>query len=424
MIKALLTLKNKTEKKLIVEWAQQFNYCLFFNPSDTVDYPYSTFPNRLVFADEQIPINNQNVFQSLKNRLNELNTELYGYLSYDIKEQTHQVIGKNTAQINWPNSVFFKPKAVIDFDDKNVQITSQNAYDIKQEIELYLKNKQWTDDHNKIHSFKAFFDEDEYINTVKKLQNHILEGDIYEINFCINYEVSASYFNPLATFFKLSKHSPTPFASFLKCNSKYVLCASPERFIKFENDKIISQPIKGTAKRSSETKTDNQLKEELYSSEKERAENMMIVDLVRNDLAQSSIPGSVKVEELFGIYSFKYVHQMISTIASIPKPGTHVVDIIEKAFPMGSMTGAPKKRAIELIDHYENVKRSVFSGSIGYISNEVFDFNVVIRSIYFDAKTLKLNFEVGSAITYDSDPEAEYAECQLKAEAIKNILEL
>ena len=161
MIKALLTLKNKTEKKLIVEWAQQFNYCLFFNPSDTVDYPYSTFPNRLVFADEQIPINNQNVFQSLKNRLNELNTELYGYLSYDIKEQTHQVIGKNTAQINWPNSVFFKPKAVIDFDDKNVQITSQNAYDIKQEIELYLKNKQWTDDHNKIHSFKAFFDEDE-----------------------------------------------------------------------------------------------------------------------------------------------------------------------------------------------------------------------------------------------------------------------
>jgi len=424
MIKALLTLKHKTEKKLIIEWAQQFNYCVYFNPSNTVNYLYSAFPNRLVFADEQITINNQKVFQSLKKYLSKQNDELYGYLAYDIKEQTHQVVTKNAGSVDWPNSVFFKPQVIIDFDENQAEIKSDKAHEIKQEIESYLLKNRWNEDHNEILSIKAFFDQQAYIDTVKKLQNHILEGDIYEINFCMNYEVNAIYFNPLATFFKLSEHSPTPFASFLKCNSKYVLCASPERFIKLQDHKIISQPIKGTAKRSNDKRADDQLKIVLYNSEKERAENMMIVDLVRNDLAQSSVPGSVKVEELFGIYSFQYIHQMISTITSSKKPETHVVDIIEKAFPMGSMTGAPKKRAIELIEHYENTKRSVFSGTIGYISNDSFDFNVVIRSIYFDAQTLKLNFEVGSAITYDSDPEAEYAECQLKAEAIKNILEL
>lgn len=217
--------------------------------------------------------------------------------------------------------------------------------------------------------------------------------------------------------------TPRPFASFLKMDNKYIISASPERFIKLKDNKIISQPIKGTASRGKTEAEDKENKKQLSESEKERAENMMIVDLVRNDLAKSSRSGSVKVEEIFGIYSFQQVHQMISTISAHKRKETHPIDVIKNAFPMGSMTGAPKIRAMKLIERYENSKRNVFSGSIGYFNGEnEFDFNVLIRSIYFDKESKNLNYQVGSAITYDSDAEAEYEECLLKAKAIEKTL--
>jgi para-aminobenzoate synthetase component 1 len=155
------------------------------------------------------------------------------------------------------------------------------------------------------------------------------------------------------------------------------------------------------------------------------AENLMIVDLVRNDLAKSSKPGSVKVEELFGIYSFKQLHQMISTVSSIKRENVDPVEVIKNAFPMGSMTGAPKIRAMELIEKYETTKRGVYSGASGYFTPEMdFDFNVLIRSIFYNDTANKLSFQVGSAITYDADPEYEYKECLLKAKAIFEILGL
>jgi para-aminobenzoate synthetase component 1 len=158
-------------------------------------------------------------------------------------------------------------------------------------------------------------------------------------------------------------------------------------------------------------------------SEKEKAENLMIVDLVRNDLARSSKTGSVKVEELFGIYSFSQVHQMISTVSSQIKETTSAVEAIKNAFPMGSMTGAPKVMAMELIEKYENTKRGLYSGAIGYFApNSDFDFNVVIRSIQYNESKQYLNFEVGSAITYDSDANLEYEECLLKAQAMMKAL--
>lgn len=255
------------------------------------------------------------------------------------------------------------------------------------------------------------------------MRNHIEEGDIYEINYCINFSATVENLKPTEVFQDLCKNSPAPFASFLKMNNQYIISASPERFIKLKDNKIISQPIKGTATRGKTVVEDEENKRQLSESEKERAENMMIVDLVRNDLAKSADSGSVKVEEIFGIYSFQQVHQMISTISATKRNEIPPVDIIKNAFPMGSMTGAPKIRAMQLIEEYENCNRNVFSGSIGYFNGEnEFDFNVLIRSIYYDEETQALNYQVGSAITYDSDAEAEYEECLLKAKAIEKTL--
>ena len=230
-------------------------------------------------------------------------------------------------------------------------------------------------------------------------------------------------FNPLLAFQKLNAQSPMPFAAFQKFNDKFLICASPERFLKKTDDKIVSQPIKGTIRRGKNLAEDNALKMQLQNSEKERAENMMIVDLVRNDLARSSTAGTVRVEELFGIYSYQNVHQMVSTVTATAKKGISFAEIIKNAFPMGSMTGAPKVSAMKLIEALEDTKRGLFSGAAGYITpNGDFDFNVVIRSILFDQSSGNLSFQVGSAITYDSIPEKEYEEVLLKAEAIFYVL--
>ncbi|MEM9981316.1 MAG: anthranilate synthase component I family protein, partial [Bacteroidota bacterium] len=214
-------------------------------------------------------------------------------------------------------------------------------------------------------------------------------------------------------------HSPMPFATFLKLQHQYLLGASPERFLKKQGKQLISQPIKGTAKRSKQPVEDQRIRQQLYQSEKERAENLMIVDLVRNDLARSAVVGSVKVTELFGIYSFPQVHQMISTVKATLRDNITWVEALKNAFPMGSMTGAPKIKAMQLIEKYERTKRGLYSGAVGYVTpTGDFDFNVVIRSILYNAQAQYLSFQVGSAITYDALPAQEYEECLLKASAI------
>ena len=228
---------------------------------------------------------------------------------------------------------------------------------------------------------------------------------------------------PLPLYLALSQASPTPFSGYLKFNYSYLLCASPERFLKKTGATIVSQPIKGTIKRGKSTEEDEKLRHQLRHDEKELAENMMIVDLVRNDLSRSCATGSVIVEEMFGIYGFRQVWQMISTITGTIKPVNDLEDVLLGAFPMGSMTGAPKISAMQLIEELETTKRGLYSGSFGYITpDQDCDFNVVIRSIQYNAAQKYLSFMVGSAITYDSDPEREYEECLLKAQAMMKVL--
>lgn len=336
-----------------------------------------------------------------------------GYLSYDLKNDVEKLQSKNRAIIQFPELFFFEEEIV--FKEQASNIVSNNSFD---EYKSFVPYTIYADATNV--SIYHIVSKEEYIDAVKKIQQHIIDGDVYELNYCIPFEVSNINIDPVDLYFELNKKSPNPFSALLKINELYIVCASPERFLCKRENRLISQPIKGTIRRTSDVEKD---KIELLNSEKERAENVMIVDLVRNDLTKSSVTGSIRVDELFGIYSFPQLHQMISTISSEIKKDVHIVDAIKVAFPMGSMTGAPKVKAMELIEKYEVFKRGAYSGALGYIDeHQDFDFNVLIRSIFIDTKNQKLNFNVGSAITLDSDPEQEYVECLLKAQAILETL--
>ncbi|NLF41175.1 MAG: anthranilate synthase component I family protein, partial [Bacteroidales bacterium] len=256
------------------------------------------------------------------------------------------------------------------------------------------------------------------------VKDHIQKGDIYEMNFCMEFFAENCFIDPFESYLRLNDISPAPFSAFYRLPEHYLLCSSPERFIQKNGDTIISQPIKGTARRGTSPEKDEEIKTELFNNLKERSENVMIVDLVRNDLSHTAVKDSVKIDELFGIYSFAQVHQMVSTITSKIKSGIHFSDVIRHAFPMGSMTGAPKIRAMQIIEEYEITKRGLYSGSVGYISPEGdFDFNVVIRSIQYNQSLQSLSFMTGSAITSLANAGDEYQECLLKAKAMMRIFE-
>lgn len=357
-----------------------------------------------------------NAFESLKQF--HQNSWLFGYLGYDLKNEVEKLSSENTDHVEFPAISFFQPEHIIFFEEEGIRIESEDMdlIDTILSTQISMIDSQFTSPNSSVR--KA-----DYIQHIEALRNHIEEGDCYEINFCQEFHGEVLTWNPVETFLELNRISPKPFTCFQKHDQQYILSASPERFIKKEKSKVISQPIKGTRSRGNSITEDEALKKELRNSEKEMAENMMIVDLVRNDLARTAKTGTVKVEEMFGIYSFQQVHQMISTIVSEAKDDVHFVDIIKNAFPMGSMTGAPKVKVMQLIEHYENTKRGAFSGAAGYIKpSGDFDFNVLIRSLFVNDQTMKYSFQVGSAITYDSVAEEEYEECLVKAKAIFEIL--
>ncbi|MBX9850307.1 MAG: aminodeoxychorismate synthase component I [Cytophagaceae bacterium] len=405
-----------------LRWASKFE-CLSFLNYGEVKYPYGNFPSMLAAGTTgKAVLGNTNSFEALKNYRNKNQDWLFGFLSYDLKNEIEKLSSKNRDILNIPNIFFFEAQHLFSFHTNTVEIKSyDNPDNIFQEI---LKTSAANTFPSQPITIQQKVSKAEYIDKVEKIKKHLLEGDIYELNYCMEFFADNCELDSLNTFIKLNEISPMPFSAYMKLKDLYLISASPERFLKKENNKLISQPIKGTAARGKNEKEDEGIKEKLKNSEKERAENMMIVDLVRNDLARSSESGSLTVDELFGIYTFKQVHQMISTISSHIKKDIHFVDAIKNAFPMGSMTGTPKIKAMQLIDHYEKSRRGLFSGAAGYITPEGdFDFNVVIRSIIYSASKKYLSYQAGSAITYDSDAEKEYEECMVKAETMRKALE-
>jgi para-aminobenzoate synthetase component 1 len=351
----------------------------------------------------------------------------FGFVSYDYKNEIEtQLSSKNADYIQFAEKHFFSPELLFIISESEVEVYYETTiYTAEQVIKLFTEINQLklSSSINKSVKMTPRLSKDEYLAKVKALQQHIQLGDIYEVNFCQEFYAENVAINPIHIYHKLNKKSPTPFSCFVKHNDNYLLCASPERFIKKMGDEISSQPIKGTIKRGNSEAEDKVLKEQLKNDPKERSENIMIVDLVRNDLSKIAKKGSVKVDELCGIYTFPQVHQMISTVSAKIEKEVDFNTILKATFPMGSMTGAPKVRAMELIEEYETTQRGLYSGTVGFIDvNGDFDFNVVIRSITYNQKNNYLSYMVGGAITALSDPEKEYEECLLKAKAMLEVL--
>ncbi len=360
----------------------------------------------------------ENVFEELKTFTATHQKEwVFGWFTYDLKNQLEKLESNHPDGIGFEPAYFFVPQQVIILD-KNLNIISGSEY--IEEVLAFEVNRV----HDASIKLQPKVSKEKYISNINQIRNHIEDGDVYELNYCVEFYAEKEKIDPATVYAKLKQKSPVPFGCFVKHHQHYVMGASPERFVTKAGNRIYSQPIKGTAKRSPHKQEDINQAHQLLHSEKERAENLMIVDLVRNDLAHTAETGSIKVDELFGIYSFPQVHQMISTVSSTLRYNAHPVDAIKHAFPMGSMTGAPKIMAMKLIEQYEETKRGLYSGAIGYFSPDGnFDFNVVIRSIQYNQQTGYLNFEVGSAITYDSVAAQEYEECLLKAQAMMQVLE-
>ena len=417
-------------KQQLLTWAQQFREVIFM---DSNDYPqrYSSYDCMLaVDAFTSVKTDYHNAFEDLKQYQQTTKDWLFGYLSYDLKNDIEALHSSNFDGLNFPDLFFFQPKKIVTLKGNQLEIQYLTMCDDEVESDyqeiLKLQSQIFvTPDPSRLLSeeVQQRISKENYLKKVSKILEHIHRGDIYEANFCMEFFVENADINPLEKFSKLNKISKSPQAVFFKNNSHFLLSASPERYLKKEGELVISQPIKGTAKRFLDAVEDEKSKSELASDPKERTENIMIADLVRNDLSRTAQKGSVKVEELCGIYSFEQVHQMISTITSKLDHQYTVAEVIKTTFPMGSMTGTPKVSVLKIIEELEETKRGLYSGAVGYFTpNSDFDFNVVIRSILYNQEKKYASFSVGSAITSQSIPKMEYEECLLKAKAMREVL--
>jgi para-aminobenzoate synthetase component I len=407
----------------MLSWASQFNICCFLDNHDYNMAPHSYECLLGAGAKHVVEAKAGNAFQALKQFSLQRQDWLFGHFAYDLKNETEQLTSSNPDNIGFADMLFYVPEIVIQLskDALTISCINQEPQTVFEEIcnAPAEKDRAMADI-----NINSRFTRQEYLDVIQDLRRHILRGDCYEINFCQEFFAEDSIIHPLQVYTKLTAVSPNPFTAFYKNNDKYLLCASPERYLKKTGSKILSQPIKGTGDRDTNNALlDHQKKQQLLHSAKDRAENVMIVDLVRNDLSRICEASSVRVDELFGIYTFPQVHQMISTVSGQLKKELHWIDAICATFPMGSMTGAPKKKVMELIENYERTRRGIFSGAVGYVTPDAdFDFNVVIRSILYNASARYLSYQVGSAITFYSQPANEYEECMLKASAIRNSL--
>jgi len=373
----------------------------------------------------------ENCFPNLQQFLDRSRDWVFGGFSYDLKNQLEKLHSGHSDRLGFPDYHFFQPRYVLSLSHGADQVTVHYRPDTDdmESVENLMNSIRLVSRPPVAQSKDAGLNitcrvsKAEYIETANRIKQHIARGDIYEMNYCVEFYAEKTEIDPVQTFLKLNAVSPMPFSGFYHVDDHYLICASPERFLKKSATKIISQPIKGTAPRGITPEEDQHAKAQLQSSRKEQSENVMIVDLVRNDLSRTAKRGTVDVEELFGIYSFQTLHQMISTVVSEVDGKTPVTEVIQQAFPMGSMTGAPKIRAMELIEKYERMKRGLYSGSVGYFTPEGnFDLNVVIRSIGYHAGKKSLSYMAGSAITRQSVAESEYEECLLKARSMKKAL--
>lgn len=350
----------------------------------------------------------------------------FGHLAYDLKNEVEGLVSRHPERMGWPLAHWFIPRFV-------VKLTEGEAVLWVHE-EDRKEGEEWL---GRLTSSPGPFSQGEggdgvfthrttkahYLQQVRRIMGHLQRGDVYEVNYCTERTANLPGWDVYTAFQRMLDGSDAPHASFYCMEGRFALCASPERFLRFEGGKVTAQPMKGTRPRSADAGRDRELALELAADEKERGENIMALDVMRNDLSRTARSGTVRVEELCAVKSHTSVHQMVSTVGSVLAYGLHPVDAIAAAWPMASMTGAPKVSAMRLIDQVEDMRRGLFSGSLGFFGPDgTADLNVVIRTVQYDARSGEVSLCTGSAITATCDPEKEWEECELKARSVINAL--
>ena len=319
------------------------------------------------------------------------------------------------------HSAWWRPDMVLQWDGVRPGRGAESAEAPLLDALLATAEKPVT--HRPIALWERRTPKDRYLATVRKLLAHIQRGDIYEINYCTERTTQLEDFDPYAAFARLLDATDAPFASLYRSGDLFALCMSPERFLRIEGRQVLTEPMKGTRRRSRDAAEDAVLAHELAQDPKERSENIMAVDVARHDLSRIAAPGSVQVPELCAVRTYPNVHQLVSTVRAELRNGLGPWDAVRAAFPMASMTGAPKRRALELITEAEEMPRGLFSGSLGFqLPDGTLDLNVVIRTLTWDARTGRASLITGGAITAQSDAEQEWEECELKARSILDAL--
>ena len=421
------SVENSEEfKKNLLSWGSQFQEIAWL---DSNEYELKTGEYEAILAVEAftaIKTDYLDAFDKLKEFQETTADWIFGYLSYDLKNDVEQLKSSNFDGLHFPDLYFFQPQKLILIRNDKIEFHYLRMVDDEIEAdfdEIHRQSSLPKAKHTGV-KVKARISREGYLQKLEKMLDHIHRGDIYEANFCQEFYAENADIDPFEIYRSLNKISTPPFAVFLQLENFHLISASPERYLKKKGENLLSQPIKGTARRAEEVEEDLRIAAELASDPKEKSENVMIVDLVRNDLSRIAKKGSVEVDELCKVYTFRQVHQLISSVRAQLAEGIPPVEALRTSFPMGSMTGAPKISAMKIIEKLEESKRGLYSGAVGYFTPEGdFDFNVVIRSILYNSENKYLSFSVGGAITAKSDPQKEYEECLLKARAMREVLE-
>lgn len=329
-----------------------------------------------------------------------------GYLGYDLKNSRENLNSLNMDPTSLPDLWIGYPAQVMIIEEDPIQESFLGVESKMDEALVGSENKQ-------VFELESQISKEEYIKTAEEAKRKIKEGDYYELNLSVLFSGQFTG-EALDLYQKMSSNGQQPLSAYFSVEEFEICSASPERFLLKSDNSLFSSPMKGTAPRSGDPIQDRMNKELLRESEKERAENLMIVDLVRNDFSRVCTPGSVETISLFEVHSYPTVHQMISTVTGELRNEIQTEEAIASCFPMGSMTGAPKISAMEDIERLEAHKRGVYSGAIGFFTPEGdFDFNVVIRTAFCRNDGV-FTYAAGSAITSDADPEKEWSEILLK----------
>lgn len=350
---------------------------------------------------------------------------LFGHFSYDLKDELEQLSPRLVAEPGALSSFWFVPRWVVEWRHGAVFLHCDPKHEEEgRALVAALHTPPEHDPAPKPAEWLEHTPREEYLRQATKLLEHIRRGDIYEVNYCTTRIAQLPGWDPYAAFGKLLERSDAPFAAFHRFGKQFALCASPERFLAFDGDRVVGQPMKGTRPRSADPVEDARIAQELANDPKERSENIMALDVMRNDLSRIAASGTVKVEELCGVHAYAHVHQMVSTVSARMLPKATPLHAVYAAFPMASMTGAPKIRAMQLIDEVEDRTRGLFSGALGYFAPDgTGDLNVVIRTVLYNAETGEASLSAGSALTATCEPEREWDECVLKARSVIEALQ-